>query len=52
MEWPTFTFHTYILFYLWRRNYKKLINKYKNDGVIKVFRFESITDIENMDFKA
>jgi hypothetical protein len=32
-------------------NYKKLINKYKNDGVIKAFRYESIMDVENMNFE-
>ncbi|GBC05883.1 hypothetical protein RclHR1_00650002 [Rhizophagus clarus] len=32
-------------------DYKKLINKYKDAGVIKDFRCESITNIENMDFK-
>jgi hypothetical protein len=32
-------------------NYKILINNYKNDGVIKTFRYESIMDVENMNFK-
>ncbi|GBC06338.1 hypothetical protein RclHR1_06780002 [Rhizophagus clarus] len=32
-------------------DYKKLINKYKDDGVIKNFSYESITNTENMDFK-
>ncbi|PKC70279.1 hypothetical protein RhiirA1_454960 [Rhizophagus irregularis] len=32
-------------------NYKNLINKYKNNGVIKTFRYEpSIMNIENMNF--
>ncbi|CAB4442349.1 unnamed protein product [Rhizophagus irregularis] len=32
-------------------NYKILIDKYKNDGVIKDFRIETIMNVENMDFK-
>ncbi|CAB4436706.1 unnamed protein product [Rhizophagus irregularis] len=32
-------------------DYKKLINKYKNNGVIKDFRCESYTNVANMDFK-
>jgi hypothetical protein len=32
-------------------DYKELINKYKNDGVIKDFRRESFINVENMDFK-
>ncbi|EXX56118.1 hypothetical protein RirG_219140 [Rhizophagus irregularis DAOM 197198w] len=32
-------------------NYKKLINKYKNKGVIKSFRCESFMNVEDMNFK-
>ncbi|GBC08826.1 hypothetical protein RclHR1_08400004 [Rhizophagus clarus] len=32
-------------------DYQKLINNYKNDGVIKNFRYESIMNIENLNFK-
>ncbi|CAG8628492.1 16075_t:CDS:2, partial [Rhizophagus irregularis] len=32
-------------------DYKKLINKYKNNGVIKDFGCESYTNVANMDFK-
>ncbi|UZO20243.1 uncharacterized protein OCT59_012669 [Rhizophagus irregularis] len=32
-------------------DYKELINKYKNDGVIKDFRCESIENVENLHFK-
>ncbi|GBC32288.1 hypothetical protein GLOIN_2v1764020 [Rhizophagus irregularis DAOM 181602=DAOM 197198] len=32
-------------------DYKNLINKYKNNGVIKAFRCESILNVENMEFK-
>jgi hypothetical protein len=32
-------------------DYKKLINKYKNNGVIKDFRHESYKNVVNMDFK-
>jgi hypothetical protein len=32
-------------------DYKKLINNYKNDGVIKAFRYDYITSVEDMDFE-
>ncbi|GBC07422.1 hypothetical protein RclHR1_07450010 [Rhizophagus clarus] len=32
-------------------NYKKLINKYKNNGVIKDFRCESFMNVEDMNFR-
>ncbi|GET04904.1 hypothetical protein GLOIN_2v1764020 [Rhizophagus clarus] len=32
-------------------NYIKLINKYKNNGVIKDFRCENFTNVTNIDFK-
>jgi hypothetical protein len=32
-------------------DYKELINKYKNDGVIKDFRCESSINVENIHFK-
>ena len=32
-------------------DYIKLINKYKDDGVIKDFRFESETNVENIHFR-
>ncbi|GBC49786.2 hypothetical protein GLOIN_2v1778669 [Rhizophagus irregularis DAOM 181602=DAOM 197198] len=32
-------------------DYKNLINNYKNEGIIKAFKVESIWNIENMNFK-
>jgi hypothetical protein len=32
-------------------DYKKLIDKYRNDGVIKAFRYESLIIVENLDFR-
>ncbi|PKB98289.1 hypothetical protein RhiirA5_431628, partial [Rhizophagus irregularis] len=32
-------------------DYKNLINKYKNNGVIKSFKFESFVNVEDMNFK-
>ncbi|PKY58590.1 hypothetical protein RhiirA4_480634 [Rhizophagus irregularis] len=32
-------------------DYKNLINNYKNEGIIKTFKVESIRNIENMNFK-
>ncbi|GBC03627.1 hypothetical protein RclHR1_05220004 [Rhizophagus clarus] len=32
-------------------DYKKLINNYKDCGVIKTFRYESILDVEDLNFK-
>ncbi|CAB4430107.1 unnamed protein product [Rhizophagus irregularis] len=32
-------------------DYKNLIDDYKNDGVIKTFKYESVINVENMNFR-
>jgi hypothetical protein len=48
---PVLTILTSNPIYTRVENYVKLINKYKNDGVIKDFRHESFMNVINMDFK-
>jgi hypothetical protein len=48
---PALTILTSNPIYTRVENYVKLINKYKNDGVIKDFRHESFMNVINMDFK-